>query len=74
MFPVLRALGRRLSNVVAECNYAQRRVAVLQASPDTYLFQPAQAPDSYEAFLFRTSGPLTHEPSAAQRSSGHLVG
>jgi hypothetical protein len=73
MFSVLRALGRRFRNVVAECNYAQRRAAVLQASPDAYLFQPGQAPDTYEAFLFRTSGPLVHEPSAAQRSSGQLV-
>ena len=74
MFSVLRALGRRIRNVVAECNYAQRRVAILQASPDSYLFQPDQAPDTYAAFLFRTSGPLTHEPSAAQRSSGRLIG
>jgi hypothetical protein len=74
MFSVLRALGRRIRNVVAECNYAQRRIAILQASPDSYLFQPDQAPDTYEAFLFRTSGPLTHEPSAAQRSSGRLIG
>jgi hypothetical protein len=73
MFWVLRALGRRLASIVAECNYAQRRAAVLQASPDTYMFQPAEAPDTYEGFLFRTSGPLVHEPSAAQRSSGQLV-
>jgi hypothetical protein len=74
MFPVLRTLGRHLANAVAECNYAQRRLTVLKTSPDSYLFNPSQAPDTYEAFLFRTSGPLTHEPSAAQRSSGHLVG
>jgi hypothetical protein len=74
MFSVMRALGQRICNVVAECNYAQRRVAVLQGSPDRYLYQPDEAPDTYEAFLFRTSGPLTHEPSAAQRSSGQRVG
>jgi hypothetical protein len=74
MFSVMRALGRRIRNVVAECNYAQRRLAILQGGTDRYLPQPGQAPDSYEAFLFRTSGPLTHEPSAAQRSSGRLVG
>ena len=73
MFSALRTLGRRLASIVAECNYAQRRLAVLQASPDRYLFQPGAAPDTYEAFLFRTSGPLVHEPSAAQRSSGQLV-
>ena len=73
MFSVLRVLGRRLANIVAECNYAQRRLAVLRASPDRYLFQPGEAPDTYEVFLFRTSGPLLHEPSSAQRSSGQLV-
>jgi hypothetical protein len=73
MFPVMRTLWRRLANVVAECNSAQRRMAILQASPDRYLSQPGEAPDTYAAFLFRTSGPLTHEPSAAQRASGRLV-
>jgi hypothetical protein len=73
MFSVLRALGRRLANFVAECNYAQRRATALQSSPDRYMFQPGEAPDTYGAFLFRTSGPLVHEPSAAQRSSGQLV-
>jgi hypothetical protein len=74
MFSVLRTLGRRLRNVMAECNYAQRRVAVLQASPDSYEFRPSKAPETYEAFLFRTSGPLMREPSAAQRSAGQLIG
>lgn len=73
MYSVLRTLVRRLGSFVAECNYAQRRVNLLQASPDRYVFKPAQAPDTYEAFLFRTSGPLAHEPSAAQRSAGRLV-
>ena len=74
MFPVLRALGRRIRYFLAECDYAQRRVAILRSSPDRYLSQPDQAPDTYAAFLFRTSGRLAHEPSAAQRSSGQLVG
>ncbi len=73
MFSVLRTLGRRLASIVAECNYAQHRAAILQASPDSYMLEPAEAPDTYEGFLFRTSGPLAHEPSAAQRSSGRLV-
>jgi hypothetical protein len=74
MFPVLRALGRRIRYFLAECDYAQRRVAILRSSPDRYLSQPDQAPDTYAAFLFRTSGRLAHEPSAAQRSSGQLIG
>ena len=73
MFSVLRTLGQRLATIVAECNYAQRRLAIRRASLDSYVFDPDQAPEIYAEFLFRTSGPLAHEPSAAQRSSGHLV-
>jgi hypothetical protein len=60
-------LARRIGALVAECNYAQRRITVLQSSPDHYLVAPGQAPDSYEEFLLRTTGPLDHEPSAAAR-------
>jgi hypothetical protein len=73
MYPVLRTLARRVGDVVAECHYAQQRLAVLQASPDRYVFDPDQAPETYAAFLFRTSGPLRHEPSAARRAAGHAV-
>ena len=68
MLSILRALSGRVAAVIAECNYAQRRLSVLRASPDRYLAQPELAPDTYQEFLFRTSGPLAHEPSAAQRS------
>ena len=74
MFWVLRALGRRLREFVAECNYAQRRAVLHRVNPDFYALEPDQAPDSYEAFLFRATGPLMHEPSAAQRSRGQLIG
>jgi len=70
---VLRALVRRVGAVVAECNYAQRRITVLQSSPDHYLVAPAQAPDTYEEFLLRTAGPLDHEPSAAARCGRRIV-
>jgi len=73
MHSVLRTLARRVGDVVAECNYAQRRLTALRLSTDTYLTQPDQAPDTYQAFLFRTAGPLLHEPSAARRSAGHAV-
>ncbi len=73
MYSVLRTLARLVGCVVAECNYAQRRLAMLQASPDSYLIKPDEAPDTYGAFLYRTSGPLAHEPSAAQRSAGRMV-
>jgi hypothetical protein len=74
MFSVLRALGRRLRDVVAECNYAQRRAILLRVNPDFYALEPDQPPDDYEAFLFRARGPLMREPSAAQRSHGQLIG
>jgi hypothetical protein len=73
MLGILRTLARRVRSVVAECNDAQRRVAMLRVNPDSYLFHPEQAPDTYEGFLYRTSGPLAHEPSAAQRSAGRAI-
>jgi hypothetical protein len=69
----LRQLGRRIAAVVAECSYAQRRLAVLQGSPDRYLPDPGRAAETYQEFLFRTSGPLTHELAAARRSAGRAV-
>jgi hypothetical protein len=73
VFTVLRKLAWRFRSVVAECNYAQRRLAVLRVSPDSYLLQPQEGPDTYEAFLYRTWGLLPHEPSAAERAAGRLV-
>jgi hypothetical protein len=64
---VLRTLARRIGALVAECNYAQRRITVLQSRPEHYLVAPDQAPDTYQEFLLRTIGPLDHEPSAAAR-------
>jgi hypothetical protein len=70
---VVRQLGRRIAAVVAECQYAQRRAAVLYASPDKYLPNPGRAPETYQEFLFRTSGPLMHETAAASRSTAPAV-
>jgi len=71
MLSVLRAISLRVVTIIAECNYAQRRLAVLRLSPDRYVTAPDQAPDTYREFLFRTSGLLAHEPSAAERALGH---
>ncbi len=71
--PAARRLLRRIAAVVAECQYAQRRAAELRASADMYLLSPAGAPENYREFLFRTSGPLRHEPTAASRLAGHAV-
>ena len=60
--------GRRIATIVAECNYAQRRLLAVRTSPDAYLTDRDQAPDDYAEFLFRTSGLLVHEPTAAGRA------
>jgi hypothetical protein len=73
MYPILRTLAHRVGEVVAECHYAQRRLAELQASPERYVIEPDQVPDSYQVFLLLTSHKLAHEPSAAQRSAGAAV-
>jgi hypothetical protein len=67
MTQILRALARRVGAVVAECNEAQNRLLMLRLSPDRYVLTPDQAPDTYRDFLFRTSGPLVHEPPAVVR-------
>ncbi len=63
-----RGLARRICAVIAECNYAQRRMAELSTAPDRYLFNPDTAPATYTEFLYRTSGLLQHEPSARARA------
>ncbi len=73
MYAALRAMARRVAAVIAECNDAQRRLTLLRTSPDRYLVRPQGAPDTYEEFLFRTSGPLVHEPSATGRSLGRAI-
>ena len=67
-------LGQRLATIIAECNYAQRRMAALRTSPDTYLNGRDKAPADYAEFLFRTSGALLHEPAARRRANGQFVG
>src|SRR5258708_36788819 len=73
MLTVLRTISRRVVAVIAECNYAQRRLAQLQASPDRYLSPPDLAPDTYQEFLFRTSGPPGHHTPTSTRSSRRSV-
>ena len=70
----LARFGRRVADIVAECNYAQRRMLALRTSPDLYGAGRDKAPDTYAEFLFRTSSALLHEPAASGRSHGRLVG
>jgi hypothetical protein len=68
---LLSGLTHQTAAVLAECRYAQRRMAVLQTAPDRFTVErPNAAPDSYAEFLFRTSGVLLHEPSARLRARG----
>ena len=66
-------LARRVAGIVAECNYAQRRMTILMTAPDAYITEPGQAPDNYTELLFRTSGTLLREPDASHRAHGRLV-
>ena len=68
------ALARRVGGFFAECNYAQRRLAILNLAPDAYAITGDEAPDDYAEFLFRTSGMLLREPDARHRAHGRFVG
>jgi hypothetical protein len=68
----LARFGRRIADVIAECNYAQRRSFAIMTAPDSYLTDRDKAPDTYAEFLFRTSSGLRDEPASA-RASGRLA-
>ena len=70
----LARVGSRVADIVAECNYAQRRMLALRTSPDLYGVGQNKTPDTYAEFLFRTSDAPLHEPTAAGRSHGRPVG
>ena len=74
MIRQITALARRIGGIVAECNYAQRRVTILRTAPDAYLTKRYKAPDDYAEFLFRTAGMLLREPDARRRARGQFVG
>ena len=67
------ALARRVRGFFAECNYAQRRLTILNMAPDAYVTSGNEAPDDYAEFLFRTSGLLLREPDARRRAHGQFV-
>jgi hypothetical protein len=70
----LARFARHVADIVAECNYAQRRATILMMTPDAYLTNRDEAPGDYAEFLFRTSGAMLHEPAASRRADGQLVG
>jgi hypothetical protein len=66
-------VARRISQIISECNEAQRRLTYRRLAYDLYLAEPDAAPDTYAEFLLRTSGPLRREPSAHQRLAGRGI-
>jgi hypothetical protein len=68
--PRIRQIARRAADIVAECNYAQRRLMHLRFSLDSHVYQPHQVPSTYVEFMYRTAGALRHEPSARDRAAG----
>ena len=64
----LRRLARKIGAAFAECNDATRLMTELNTAPDRYVFRPRTMPDTYAEFLYRTSGPMVHEPSARERA------
>lgn len=70
---LLRSVSLRIGAAVAECHRANGTMMQRRLAPDRYLPDSGQAPDDYAEFLFRTSGPLTHEPTARQRAAGRSL-
>jgi hypothetical protein len=66
----LRRLARGMASLIDEFRYAQRRMIELKLAPDSYVTTSQRAPDTYSEFLYRSSGPLRHEPSARARAAG----
>jgi len=65
-------IARRIAAVLAEIDYAQRRLDAIRTNADPYLTDAHRGPENYAEFLFRTSGVLLHEPPAARRAPGQL--
>jgi hypothetical protein len=62
--------SRRVASFLAECDHAQRSMLADMIMPGGCT---DRAPHTYAEFLFRTSGPLPREPTAALRSRGEPV-
>lgn len=67
MTTVSRVAGK-VAGTVREMNEAQQLMLAIKTGGDRYVEDRDAMPDSYEEFLFRTSGALRHEPSARKRA------
>jgi hypothetical protein len=70
----LRRATSRLTDLVGQLGYGQRRATVLFLAVDRYHTGSGRPPDTYGEFLARTSGPLIREPPARARLTGRRVG
>ncbi len=70
---ILTRLVRRVAATLADIDYAQRRLDAIRTNPDSYLTDANPDRGTTAEFLFRTSGPLLHEPPAARRTGGQLT-
>lgn len=70
---ILTRIVRRVATTLADIDYAQRRLDAIRMNPDSYLIDADAGPRDYREFLFRTSGPLLHEPPAGRSAGGQLT-
>jgi hypothetical protein len=68
--PAFHRIARGIADAVAEDREAQRILFEMRMNLARYVCGPGRTPDTYTDFLFRTSGPLRHEPSARERALG----
>jgi hypothetical protein len=68
-----RQLARGLADVVAECNYAQRRLFELRLELDRYVIEPDRGPATFSEFCLRSARPHWREPTAGERAGGAPV-
>jgi hypothetical protein len=64
----VRQITRNLLAILTDWVYAQRKLTELRLAPEQYVFNRSAVPQTYEEFLYRTSGVLQHEPPARVRA------
>jgi hypothetical protein len=69
----MNGISQKIRELVREMNDAQRLLTIRRLAVDAQLPRPGSAPQNYAEFLARTSAPMLHEPSAAQRAAGRAI-
>lgn len=73
VWQVARQVARGVAGVVAECNYAQRRLFELRLELDRYVIEPDRAPGTFSEFCLRSARAHWREPTAGERAGGAPV-